>query len=122
MERRKLYALGAIALIALVMSVAETAMTGHVETLSVYGVIESALAIPLMYWWYYMDKQQTGYKAGPLMNVGVIAVAVIAFPIYFIRSRGWRRGAITTVQAGCFLGAVYLLEMLGETIGKAVAS
>ena len=120
MKRAKLYALVALAVISLLMPVIETLRTGGVETFSAYGMVETFLSIPPIYWWYYVDKQEQGYQSGPLMNVGIVALAVIVFPIYFIRSRGWRRGGLAIVKAGVFVGAIYLVELAGEAIGKAL--
>ena len=34
---------------------------------------ETFVAIALVFWWYHVDKRSRGYRAGPLMNGGVIA-------------------------------------------------
>jgi hypothetical protein len=93
------------------------AMTGRVETFSGYGLAETALSLVLLFWWYHLDKADHGYHAGKLMNAGVLLLAVIALPIYFVRSRGWKRGARAIVIAALFLGATFLLSELGERLG-----
>lgn len=50
------------------------------------------------------------------------ALAAIALPVYFVRSRGWKRGAIATAVALGVLGGLYLVELLGERTGSALAS
>jgi hypothetical protein len=122
LNRQKAYALGLLALLSLVGPLVEALATGRVETLGKFDLVETFLAIPLLYWWYHVDKRQRNYTAGPLMNAGVIAAAVIALPVYFIRSRGWKRGAIATAIGFLVLGITLLLGELGERIGVALGA
>jgi len=62
------------------------------------------------------------YRAGPVLNVGVIALAIVALPIYFIRSRGWKRGSVSIVKAGGVLAVTFLLGWLGEKIATTFVS
>lgn len=78
---------------------------------------ETFVAIALVFWWYHVDKRSRGYRAGPLMNGGVIAAAIIALPIYFVRSRGWRRGTLATLGALAVFGVTFVLGELGEWLG-----
>ena len=121
MNRRKRYALALLAAIALVAPIVETLMTGRVEPFSKFDLGGSFLSLLPVYWWYHLDKDQTGYRAGRLLNVGVAALAIVALPVYFVRSRGWKRGGIISLYALGVLGVLYLLEKLGEFIGEAVA-
>jgi hypothetical protein len=41
----------------------------------------------LVFWWYLTDGTARSYRRSPLLNVAVIAVAVIAVPYYLVRSR-----------------------------------
>ena len=120
-SKLKRYALGLLAGITLVTPVVETLMTGHVEPFSNYDLGGSFLSLLPIYWWYHLDKGETGYRAGPLLNVGVAALAVVALPVYFVRSRGWKRGGVICLYALGVLGVLYLLETLGEFIGEAIA-
>ncbi len=121
MKKQKLVVLGLLAVVSLLSPVVETLMTGRVESFSAYDLAGSFISLMPIYWWYHLDKDQQGYRAGPLMNVGVAALAAITLPVYFIRSRGWKRGAIATAIALGVLGALYLVELLGEAIGGALA-
>jgi hypothetical protein len=56
------------------------------------------------------------------MNAGVIALAVVALPIYFVRSRGWKRGSLFTLMFAAAVGVTLVLEWLGEEIGAAIVS
>lgn len=91
--------------------------TGQVEELGKWALVQNLLSIPPIFWWYHVDKAEKGYRAGPLMNVGVIALTIIALPIYFIRTRGWKRGSVSIVKGVAVFGAVILLGMLGEWLG-----
>ena len=121
LNRRKRYALALLAAITLVTPIVETLMTGRVEPFSNFDLGGSFLSLLPIYWWYHLDKDQTGYRAGPLLNVGVAALAIVALPVYFVRSRGWKRGGIICLYALGAVGVLYLLEALGEFIGEAIA-
>jgi len=118
----KVYALAILAVISLVGPVVEAAVTGRVEPFSKFGLAETLLSIAPIYWWYYVDKEQRQFRAGPVLNVGVVALAIIALPVYFIRSRGWKRGSVSIVWAVGVLAVTFVLEWLGERIGTAIAS
>jgi hypothetical protein len=121
-RRAKATALVLLAAIALVSPALEMAMTGRVEMFSSYGLVETAVSLVLLFWWYHLDKADHGYQAGRLMNAGVLLLAVIALPVYFIRSRGWARGARAIVAAALFLGATLALSELGERLGALLTS
>ena len=80
-------------------------------------MVETFVAIALVFWWYHVDKRSCGYRAGPLMNGGVIAAAIIALPVYFVRSRGWRQGALATAAALVAFAIMLALGELGEWAG-----
>ena len=46
---------------------------------------------------------------------------MVALPVYFVRSRGWKRGGVISLYALGALGVLYLLETLGQVIGEAIA-
>ena len=117
MPKGKLAALVTLAAISFVMPAIERAMTGHVEMLSNYGLVETALSIIALFWWFHLDKAEHHYRAGVLMNGGVLLVAAIALPIYFVRSRGWKRGGIAIAWAIGVLGVMFALETAGEWLG-----
>lgn len=120
--RPKSLALVVLAALSFASPALERAVTGQVELLSNYGLAETALTLIVLFWWYHLDKAEQNYQAGKLMNAGVLLVAVIALPIYFIRSRGWKRGARTIGVAALFLGATFVLGELGEWLGAALTS
>ncbi len=118
----KLTALALLALLSLAGPLIEVGATGRVEPFSEFGLAEAFLSLPLIYWWYHVDKHQRNYQAGPLMNVGVVALTILALPVYFIRSRGWKRGSIATALAALVLAITFALGELGEQIGAAETS
>src|SRR5207237_2056496 len=100
----KTVALALLAALSLVSPALEMAITGRVETFSSYGLAETAVSLVVLFWWYHLDKAEHNYQAGKLMNAGVLLAAVLTLPVYFIRSRGWRRGARAIALAALFLG------------------
>lgn len=118
----KLVALGLLALVSLVSPMIEKLVTGRVEMLSKFGMVETVVSLVVLFWWYHMDKREWNYKAGPLMNGGVLAVAIIALPVYFIRTRGWKKGAVTIALALAFLAATLFLGEAGEKLGEVLGS
>ena len=91
--------------------------TGEVQDFGRFAMVETFIGIALIYWWYHADKRSRGYEAGALMNGAVIVAAVVALPIYFVRSRGWKRGGLATLLAVVVFGATLALGEAGEWLG-----
>jgi hypothetical protein len=106
--------------VSLAAPLVEVLATGRVEDFGKFDLVETFVAIALIYWWYHADKRGRGYAAGPLMNGGVIVAAIVALPVYFVRSRGWKHGALATLAALVVFGITLLLGELGERIGAAL--
>ena len=68
----------------------------------------------LIFWWYRLDSSQAGYKRTPWLNVGVIAIAALALPYYFFRSRGFKRGSLATLVLFGAIAASGLLTLGGQ--------
>ena len=51
----------------------------------------------LIFIWYRIDSAELNYKRSPWLNIAVVALAVVALPYYFFRSRGAKRGSIATI-------------------------
>lgn len=116
--RSKILALGLLGLVSFFGPFLEMLFTGRVESYGGWEIGETLVALALVFWWYHVDKAEHGYRAGPLMNGGMLLVMVIAMPVYLIRSRGWKRGIVASLIAAV-LGGVSL--GLGEA-GEALAS
>jgi hypothetical protein len=52
------------------------------------------LAAFLIFYWYHIDTEERGYRRTSLLNISVIALAVVALPYYFFRSRGTKGGFV----------------------------
>jgi hypothetical protein len=65
----------------------------------------------LVYWGYHLDKRERAFRAGPIQNIGVLILSVIAVPVYLVRSRGWKRGAVATGLAFGFVLLVTAVRM-----------
>jgi hypothetical protein len=122
LARPKALALIMLAVLSFIAPLAERWATGRVEPFSGYGLAEMALSLVVLFWWYHVDKAEHAYQAGKLMNAGVLLLAVVALPVYFIRSRGWQRGIRTTALALLFLGVTLALGEAGEWLGAALTS
>jgi len=71
------------------------------------------ITVALIFLWYRFDATEAGYRRTPWLNVGVIAVAILALPYYFFRSRGAKRGFIAIgLMVLTFIG-MNLLSMAG---------
>jgi hypothetical protein len=113
----KTIALALLGVVSLVGPFVEILATGRVEALSKFDLATTIVSIPLIFWWYHVDKREHDYQAGPLMNGGILAVAIVALPIYFVRTRGWKRGAVATLLAIAVFLALLGLGELGEWVG-----
>jgi hypothetical protein len=118
----KARALAILALISLAVPLLEVLITGRTEELGKFALAQNLLSIPPIFWWYHVDKAARQYRAGPLMNVGVAALAIVALPIYFIRSRGWKRGSVSILEGIVVVAAITLLGMLGEWLGRTLTA
>jgi hypothetical protein len=115
--KQKTLALALMAAVSFVSPLVESFATGGVEMMSSHGLVETAISIVLLFWWYHVDKDERDYTAGRLMNAGVLVLAAVALPIYFVRSRGWRRGSVTIALAASFVLATFGLGAAGEWLG-----
>jgi hypothetical protein len=113
----KTIALALLGVVSLLGPLVEMMVTGQVEALSKFDLATTIVSIPLIFWWYHVDKREHDYQAGPLMNGGIVAVAIVALPIYFVRTRGWKRGAVATLLALGIFAILFGLSELGEWIG-----
>jgi len=116
----KTSALALLGLVSLAGPILEGWWTGRIESMSGFDLAMTVVSISLIFRWYHLDKRERDYQAGPLMNAGVLALALLALPVYFIRSRGWKRGLVATFYAAGILALTLGLNELGERIGAAL--
>lgn len=100
----------------------EMMATGRTEMLSAYGIAETLASLVLFFWWYHLDKADHGYAKAYVMNAAMLVMAIVALPIYFVRTRGWRGGGRTTALAAAFLVLTLLLGEAGEWLGARLAA
>ncbi|UOV04000.1 hypothetical protein MUU75_12625 [Pseudoxanthomonas mexicana] len=77
-------------------------------------IVFTIVGVLLIFAWYRLDVRQTGYRRSPLLNVAVVAIAILGLPYYFFRSRGAKRGLVAT---GLFLLTIVsssVLAALGQ--------
>ena len=55
------------------------------------------VGVSLVFFWFRLDAEQLNYRRSFWLNVGVVALAIVALPYYFFRSRGLKRGALATL-------------------------
>jgi hypothetical protein len=115
--RSKNIAIALLAALSFLSPFLEAMLTGGIEALGEWEIAATLAALVLVFWWYHVDKAERGYRAGPLMNGGMLLVMVIALPVYLLRSRGWKRGAVAAAIALAVLGALFALEAAGEWLG-----
>ena len=54
------------------------------------------LTVGLVFAWYRMDSRRCGYRRSPVLDVMVVAVAILALPYYLFRTRGLLGGLRAT--------------------------
>jgi hypothetical protein len=118
MRRSKQVALGLLGLVSFAGPCVEALVTGDVEPYGKWELGETFVALVLVFWWYHVDKAEHGYRAGPLLNGGMLLAAVVAMPIYFVRSRGWQRGLLASAVAVGVFALLLGLGEAGEWLGK----
>ena len=113
----KTVALVVLGVVSVASPAVEKALTGQVDPFGPFGLADALLSLAPIFWWYHVDKQERNYRAGPLMNVGMVALVIVAMPVYLVRSRGWRQGTVASLLALVVFGATLALGELGEWIG-----
>ena len=121
MSREKILALGLLAAVSLLGPMTERIVTGRVDDLSTWAIVDTLISLILIFWWYHLDKNERGYRAGKLMNAGMLVMVVIAMPVYLVRSRGWKKGGVAVGLAALFLGLMLLLEYAGDSLGGLIS-
>jgi hypothetical protein len=84
------------------------------------AVAHTVIVSVLVFWWYHLDRVEQQYRAGPLMNIAVIGFSIVALPVYFFRTRGWKTGGIMTLKALGLLVALLLCDVVIDLAARAV--
>jgi amino acid transporter len=84
------------------------------EAISALDVAFTFTGAFLIFLWYRADTNARGYRRTALLNVGVVALAVVALPYYFFRSRGAKGGLLATLAFFAVFIAFLILQSVGE--------
>jgi hypothetical protein len=71
------------------------------------------LGVTISFMWYYYDSEEIQYRRGVFLNIGIIAIGIIAFPYYFFRSRGLKKGVFYTAAFFAIAASWSLLQFAG---------
>lgn len=113
--------LSLIAALSFLFAAMERAVSGQVEPLSTFGLVEMLASVTLLLWWFHIDKAERRYPSSVMLNAAVAAFGPFALAYYFFRSRGFRSGAIASLLGICYLGALFALSALGEEAAAHIA-
>lgn len=89
-------------------------LTAPGEIVARSDVLFTVVATLLIFVWYRFDSDQVSYRRSPGLNIAVIAIAVLALPYYFFRSRGLARGSIAVSLFLLCCAAYLVLQTAGE--------
>jgi hypothetical protein len=113
MKSRKLVVLALIMMAAFTDGVAHQ-LTAPGEAFGPSDIVFIVLAPLLVFAWYRFDSDELAYRRTPFLNVAIVALAVLALPYYFFRSRGFARGSVAVcLFMVCCFGYV-VLQNAGE--------
>ena len=74
-------------------------------------VLVSAL---LLFIWYRLDTDQRSYRRTYFLNLGIVALGVVALPYYFFRSRGAKGGLVAILLFILLLMGSFVLSYMGQ--------
>ena len=70
-----------------------------------WGILCTVLFSFLSFYWYRLDSETHRYRRTPLLNVGIVMLAIVAVPYYLVRSRpaGRKGRALLRLAGFCVL-------------------
>lgn len=93
-------------------------LNGHFRASQPWHLIEQLSLVTLAYWWYYNDKHKRQFTSNRWLNIGVVALWIIAIPIYLFRSRGAKGGAIAFTFFVLFSVTLVVVWSIGVAVGR----
>ena len=113
MENRKPIVLALIMLVGFADGISHQ-ITAPGEAFGRSDVVFTLIATLLVFIWYRFDSDERSYRRTPFLSVAVVALALLALPYYFFKSRGFTRGSMATgVFIACCV-AYGVLQVTGE--------
>ncbi|MCB1561860.1 MAG: hypothetical protein KDI75_12340 [Xanthomonadales bacterium] len=86
--RGKSQAIAAILGLSLINGMLVTKFSGGLEGGSSPIDLLTALALfAVGFWWLHLDGRESGYRRSPLFNIGIVLLALIFVPLYFVQAR-----------------------------------
>lgn len=64
--------------------------------------------------WVSGDARLRGWRLGLPMKLGLVLLMIVFIPVYLMRSRGWRQGAVSSLYFMAFLLAQVFASMVGS--------
>ena len=104
------------------IGVVNVVTTGRLSVPQPWNMAEKLLLVSLIYWWYHADKDLRAYRAGPLLDVGVVVLFIVAIPVYLFRSRGLKQGIKALLALLVFGAAAVASLVAGGALGNAIAT
>jgi len=95
--------------------------TGHLNVEREWKIAEQLLLAVFVFWWYHNDKTQRQFRTGAFQNIAVVALALVAVPVYLFRSRGAKRGLSAFVLFLAFVVTMLGALILGGAVGGYLA-
>jgi len=74
----------------------------------------------ILFCWYYFDSNDRSFSRSKWLNIGIIAIGILAIPYYLVRSRerGYKLKSLLNFVGMAILS--FVVVMLGSTIGALV--
>jgi peptidoglycan/LPS O-acetylase OafA/YrhL len=102
----------------LILSVVVGAISGYLKAHHLHeplwwSVGSTFLFMVLIFAWYYQDSTNRSYQRTALLNIGVVALALVAIPYYIIRSREKGQKGRALLRLAGFILLMFLSSVIG---------
>lgn len=114
----KLYPLVGLLVLMFLDSFGERLIFGGSANHPRWSLATTVLFTGVLYWWYHLDKRERKFRAAPVQNAGMVGLAVVALPIYLIRSRGLKSRAVSVIWMLSFVVLLIASAWLGTVVGQ----
>lgn len=111
----------AILILVFLIAFLNVTFTGRYSVPQPWKALEHLALASSVYGWYHFDKAQRQFSAGAFQNVAVVALPIVAIPVYLFRSRGAMQGTKAFILYLICLGAMLATLIIGGAIAKQFA-